>query len=117
MSLVKTLKDSIAEKQKEIDALKTALKIIGGETNDSVGGPQPTTPVEQSAPAPTPLSAAYDEKPSVPAPSLPPRPVYTGPRCSACNGKMSKTAKIMRSGAYAEMWVCNDGSCNNESYA
>lgn len=110
MSPVTILKDCIAEKLKEIEALRSALKIIGGETSDSVGGPQPVMPAEPSAPTTPPLESVS------PAPTVRPAP-YLGPRCSGCGGKMSRSAKIMRSGAYAEMWVCNDSSCNNEAYA
>lgn len=99
MSPVTILKDCIAEKLKEIEALRQALAVL-----------EPTSmPAEPSAPSPSPLKA------DSPAPTVRPAP-YLGPRCGACGSKMSQSAKIMRSGAYASMWLCNDSSCNNEVY-
>lgn len=107
MSPVQVLENSIREKEAEVLALRQALKILSPIT----------MPAEPSvAPPPAPLQdRGFAERTAEPAPSIP-KPTYTGPRCSACQGKMYGTYRTMPSGAVVNLMKCNDSACGNEVY-
>lgn len=109
MSPVEILKNCIAEKEQELLQLRQALKILEPIVK--------TTPVEPSVAPPTaPLQSVVAEETAQPAPSPPPKPVYTGPRCGACGNKMYQTYRTMPSGAMVSLLKCNDSACGNEAY-
>lgn len=125
MSPVEILQDYIREKEKELKDLKIGLAALQTALNyhkqdDEM--PEDSTPEVPSAPTPAPLPAVATEKTVAPAPttettvSRVPKEVYTGPRCSACQGKMYPTYRTMPSGAMVNLLKCNDSACGNEVY-
>jgi hypothetical protein len=107
-SPVEILENCIREKEAELLSLRQALKILQPVKISTSEGP--------SDPAPSPLKAVAAEQTAAPAPSIPAKPAYTGPRCGACGAKMYQTYRTMPSGAVVNLLKCNDSACGNEAY-
>lgn len=115
MSVLQSLRNSIAKKKLELQQLELAYSIIQQMEHGAINADDPdSTPVERSAPSPAPLQAEAIEQTVAPAPT--PKPVYQGPRCGACGNKMYQTYRTMPSGAVVNLLKCNDNACGNEAY-
>lgn len=114
MSPVEILKNCIAEKEQELLQLKQALKILQPIMPPEPSVAPPSAPLRNEVPAETaevaPSPVAKEEI------QAPPKPLYTGPRCGACQNKMYQTYRTMPSGAMVSLWKCNDSACGNEVY-
>jgi hypothetical protein len=111
MSPVEILQDYIHEKEKELRDLRIGLAALQAALSNK------PMPVEPSVAPPTaPLQSEVAEETAQPAPIPPPKPVYTGPVCSACGNKMYPSYRTMPSGAMVSLMKCNDSACGNEVY-